>query len=396
MARRAQLSVIYTTVFIDLFGFGILLPVLPFYAEKFGAAGLGLGALMSSYSAAQFFGAMMWGRLSDRIGRKPVLLFSMAGTAVTLFVLGFADSLPGLLAARALNGLFAGNIPAAQAYIADAVKPQERAKYMGLMGAAIGMGFVFGPGAGALLAPLGFGAAAFAGAGLAVVNFAVAIFLLKEIRRPGPISVATLRVKWGRFREAMRRPFVARILGATFFYTLAFTAVHATYPLLGQRQFGLTAKGLGMVFMSVGFVSALAQGVLIGPLARRFGENAVAAAGLTLMAAAYAALPSAHSLALSLTAMATAAFGNGLALPTLAGLLSRNTQADAQGGVLGLGQSAQAGARAVGAIAAGALFDYSAALPYLVAAAVFVFVAASAWGVRAVDADSNSPPIPVD
>jgi DHA1 family tetracycline resistance protein-like MFS transporter len=383
------LTVVYITVFIDLLGFGILLPVLPFYATKFGAGGLALGGLMSSYSAAQFFGAMVWGRLSDRIGRKPVLLFTMAGTAATLVVLGLTRGLAGLLIVRALNGLFAGNIAAAQAYIADAVKPQERAKYMGIMGAAIGLGFVFGPALGAWLAPYGFGAAAFAGAGLSGANLIVAFFLLHEIRRKPPAADVPIVSEWSRIRESLARPFIKNILAATFFYTLAFTAVHATYPLLGQRQFGLDAKGLGIVFASVGLVSALVQGGLVGRIAPRLGENVTAAVGLALMAVAYVALPYAHRLSWSVAGMVAAAFGNGLVLPAIAGLLSRNSDWRSQGGVLGMGQSLQAGARAVGPLAAGALFDFAPVAPYAIGAAIFLAVAVLMLRVKAVDADAG-------
>ncbi|HEY8478115.1 MAG TPA: MFS transporter, partial [Chloroflexota bacterium] len=181
--RRSPLLVVYVTVFVDLLGFGIILPNLPFYALSFGATGLWIGAILTAYSAAQLVGAPLLGRVSDAVGRRPVILLSLVGSALSFTLTGLADTLFLLLLARALAGLFGGSIAAAQAYIADATPPEDRAKHMGMLGAAIGMGFVFGPALGAALSPLGFSAAAFCSAGLAAANFLFGVFALVEPRR---------------------------------------------------------------------------------------------------------------------------------------------------------------------------------------------------------------------
>ncbi len=203
---KPGLPVVYVTVFIDLVGFGIILPQLPFYAESFGATGVWVGAILTAYSAAQLVGASLLGRLSDRVGRRPVLLMSLAGSAASFLLCGLAHSLWLLLVARALAGLFGGSIAAAQAYIADVTAPGERAKYMGLLGAAIGLGFVFGPALGSRLARFGFGAAAFTSAGLAAANLLFAFFRLPETRGAEERRHAHSRVDWSNLLDALHHP----------------------------------------------------------------------------------------------------------------------------------------------------------------------------------------------
>lgn len=370
----SALGIVYLTVFIDLLGFGIILPLLPFYAEHFGATGVWIGALMTAYSAAQFFGASLLGRLSDRVGRRPVLLLSLAGSAASLFLSGLAASLAVLLAARVLAGLFGGSIAAAQAYIADVTAPNERARYMGFLGAAIGLGFVFGPALGAGLAPFGFGAAAFAASGLAALNLAFAFFRLPETRFRERRAIVSSRFDVSRLVAALGHREIGRILGATFLATWGFVAMEATFALLGERRFHLDAGRLGLVFAYVGVVIVFVQGGLVGRLAPRFGERRLATVGTLLMAAGLALLPFAPSFAAALAVLALLALGQGLTTPMLSTLLSRASGADEQGGLLGLGQSVAAAARALGPLAAGWLYDRGAPIPY-VAAAVLLLLA---------------------
>lgn len=372
--RQSPLAVIYLTVFIDLLGFGIILPALPFYAQSFGATGVGVGALLTAYSAAQFVGAPLLGRLSDRVGRRPVILVSLAGSAVSLTVTGLATSLALLLAARALAGLFGGSIATAQAYIADVTAPAERAKYMGLLGAAVGMGFVLGPAIGAALSPFGFGAAAFAAAGLAALNFLFGYAKLTESRPAGRAVGVYVRRGEG-LLEALQHPAIGRLLISTFLATFAFVGMETTFALLGQARFGLDVAGLGLIFTYVGVVIAVVQGGFIGRLTARYGERTLAVAGALILAGALAGLPLAPNLPAAMVLLGGLALGQGLTTPTLSTLLSRASDADAQGGTLGLGQSLSAAARALGPLLAGWLFDLRPALPYLAGAALLLLAA---------------------
>jgi DHA1 family tetracycline resistance protein-like MFS transporter len=279
---KPGLLVVYLTVFIDLVGFGIILPQLPYYAEAFGATGVWVGALLTAYSATQFLGASFLGRLSDRIGRRPVLLASLAGSAVSLVLSGLATSLATLVLARALAGLFGGSIAAAQAYVADSTTLEERARYMGFLGASIGLGFVLGPALGSGLARFGFGTAAFVAAGLAAANLVFGLFKLPETHGPERRHLAASRPDFSHLVAALRHPSMGRLLAATFLATLAFVAMEATFALLGEHRFGLDPARLGLVFTYVGVVIVVVQGGLVGPLAARFGERTLASPALPM------------------------------------------------------------------------------------------------------------------
>ena len=271
--RRSPLAIVYLTVFIDLLGFSIILPLLPFYAERFGATGAWVGTLLTAYAAVQCVSAPLLGRLSDRVGRRPVLLLSLAGSAASLALTGVANSLVLLLAGRALAGLFGGSISTAQAYVADMTEPRERAKYMGLLGAAIGLGFVFGPAIGAGLAPLGFGAAAFAAAGLAAANLAFACLRLPESHGDRGWNRHT-RASLASLLAGSRRSGAGRTLAGIFLATFAFVSLEATFALFSQQQFGLGPAGFGIVFTYLGLLIVCVQGGLVGRLSRRYEERA--------------------------------------------------------------------------------------------------------------------------
>ena len=373
--RRSSLLIVYLAVFIDLLGFGIILPALPFYAVQFGASGLLVGVLLSSYSATQFVGAALLGRLSDRIGRRPVLLLSLLGSSVSLVISGLAGSLAVLILGRALAGLFGGSIAAAQAYIADVTHPTERAKYMGLLGAAIGLGFVFGPAIGAAFSGYGFGVAAFAAAGLAALNFVFALVALPESRLPGAESAERARLNFASLASALASPRIGRLLVASFLAMFGMVSMEAVAALAGQNRFGLGVRDLGIGFFLIGVVTVIVQGGLVGRLVARHGERAVGIVGAALLGISLVLLPFVPTIGIALVVALFLSAGNGLVNPTLAALLSRAAAADQQGGVLGLGQSISAFARMVGPLAAGWLFDRSEALPFI-AGGFLVLVAA--------------------
>jgi MFS transporter, DHA1 family, tetracycline resistance protein len=341
------------------------------------------------------------GRVSDRVGRRPVLLLSLLGSTVSLVISGLAPSLVVLIVARALAGLFGGSIATAQAYIADVTAPTERAKYMGLLGASIGMGFVFGPAIGASLSGFGFGTAAFAAAGLAGANFVFAFFALPESRRQGESSSESssprARVSAGGLAAALASPTVARVLLASFLATFAMVSLEAVAALAGEHKFGLGTRELGVGFFLIGIVVTIVQGGLVGRLVSHFGERNLALAGSVIMAASLLALPFAPSLALVTVAVLLLSAGQGLVTPTLSSLLSRASDADQQGGVLGVGQSVASLARMIGPLVAGWLFDRGEALPFVVGGLLVIL---AAWTMlddsvrptrRAIRADALEP-----
>lgn len=371
--RRAALTIVYLTVFIDLLGFGIILPALPFYAEELGASGLLLGVLLTAYSGAQLVGVVILGSLSDRLGRRPIILMSLLGSALSLTLAGFAQSLLLLMAARALAGLFGGSISTAQAYIADVTAPGERARFMGFLGAAIGLGFVFGPALGAGLAPLGFGSAAFVAAGLAAANLVFALSRLKEPERRGDATAA--RPSWQGFRAALSTPGLTRLLASTFLTTFAFVAMETTLAYLGESRYGLDERGFGLILVYVGVILIVVQGGLIGPLNRRFGERALASVGAAVLGLSLILLPYSPTLPVLALSMGILALGRGLAVPALSAAISQQTPVQEQGGMLGLSQSMAAAARAVGPVVSGWLYDLGQAYPYVFAGALSVLAA---------------------
>ncbi|MFO0621985.1 MAG: MFS transporter [Polyangia bacterium] len=372
----ASLLVVYMTVFLDLLGFGLILPLLPFYAMRFGAHGAQIGLLFACFSIAQLFGAPVLGRLSDRLGRRPVLLLCLMGSTLSLLATGLTDSLYTLMAARALAGLFGGSIATAQAYVADVTTPAERTKYMGLIGASIGMGFVFGPFVGAELSRFGFSTAAFVAAGLSCANLILAVFSLHESlpeSARGKSQRVTLSVS--SLHAALTRKVVGPLLLITMLATLAFVAMESTFALFAKLRYGFSEQTMGRLFALIGIVIAIIQGGVIGPLARRFGEVSVGIAGFLILTVSFAALPFMPTQTLTITALVVVAVGQGLLNPSLSTLLSRAASKSEQGGTLGLGQSLNSLSRAVGPVLAGTLFDFSPPLPYLLAAMITIGLA---------------------
>lgn len=363
--RRKALLVVYLAVFVDMLGFGIILPLLPFHTERLGGTGLWVGAVLTAYAAAQFVAAPVLGALSDRFGRRPMLLASLAGSAVSLALTGVAGSLVTLLAARVVAGMFGGAIAVGQAYVVDLTDPPERTKALGMVGASIGMGFVLGPAIGAGLSGLGFAGVSFVAGGIAFANLVAGSLLLPRARAeqnatPKPNRSRNPLATLGR---AARQPALRPLLAATFIATFAFVGMEATYALLGARLYGLGPAGLGLVFTGVGVVMAVVQGGVVGRMAGRYGNRNVAVAGTLLLAVGLGALPM-GSAWLNYLALGVLAAGQGLLSTTTAALISE-AGGNAVGGAFGVGQSASAAARATGPIAAGAAFDAWIALPYI-------------------------------
>ncbi len=373
--KRSPLLVIFVTVFIDLVGFGIVIPVLPFYVEgtRFDASPRVVGLLFASYSVMQLIFSPILGRLSDRYGRRPVLFFSLLGTSLGFFILGFATTLWMLFAGRIIDGITGGNISTAQAYVADITTEENRAKGMGMIGAAFGLGFIFGPAIGGILSKwdLNWGPLHVPGAGvpfvfaglLALANATLLYFFLPETVGPGhPARARANEGRWSQLFGAFRRPRLRVVLAVYFLFVTAFSIMTASFGLFALYRFGFDAHDTGWIFAFVGVVGALVQGGLIGRLVKRFGETPLVMLGALLFAASLLAMPLTGpetGLGVLLAMGAAFAVGNGLATPSLTSLASKSAGAAEQGSVLGVTQSVASLARAVGPTVSAALI-YSA------------------------------------
>ncbi len=363
---------LFLIVFVDLVGFGLVIPLLPFYAVRFGASPQQVTLLLAVYSLMQLFAAPLWGRLSDRIGRRPVLMTSMAASVVAYLWLGAADALWMLFAARALAGACAGNIAAAQAYIADVTTPENRARGMGMIGAAFGLGFIFGPALGGFLAGADPATAnlqtpAWVAAGLSLAALCGVLVLLRESRSAEERAQAVPRLsRVGAIHGALRRPVLSRLILVFFLVILAFAAMESTFALWAMAQFKWGPEQVGYVFAYIGVLSAILQGGLIGRLAHRFGEERLLLAGLVLICAGLLALPFARDVAWLGVAVSGLALGMGLTQPSLNSLISRRAGRAEQGSVLGVTQSVGSLSRVLGPALAGMLFgELGRASPFL-------------------------------
>jgi len=373
---------LFLIVFVDLIGFGLVIPLLPFYALRFDASPLQVTVLLAVYSLMQLVTAPLWGRLSDRVGRRPVLMVSMTASVLAYTWIGNATALWMLFAARALAGACAGNIAAAQAYSADVTKPEERAKGMGLIGAAFGLGFIIGPALGGLLAGNDPATAdvetpAWVAAGLSLLALCGVALLLSESlpadrRSPGPS-----RNRFAAILNVLHRPVLSRLILIFFLVIVAFAVMESTFALWAVGQFSWGPRQVGYVFSYIGIISAILQGALIGSLTRLFGEERLLLCGLTVIGAGLLILPFARSLATLGIAVTALAFGMGLTQPSLNSLVSRRAGREEQGEVLGILQSTGSLSRVLGPAAAGFLFgEFGRNAPYfwgvaLIAVALF-------------------------
>jgi multidrug resistance protein len=372
-ARPASLLVVFLTVFIDLIGFGMVMPLLPLYGERYGPPPIVLGLLLASFSVCQFVFAPILGRLSDRVGRRPVLILSLAGSAAGYLLFAVARSLPLLFASRIIDGISGANIATAQAVIADTTAPEERARGMGLIGTAFGLGFVLGPFLGGVLAARAESLPGFFAAFLSLAAMTIAIVALPETlpaKRGGgtradaaPPRIAPLRA----LAAAIARPQLRAVLAALFLMTFAFSNFEATFSQFLHATHGYAPSGASWIFAYVGLIAAATQGAVIGMLARRMPESHLAAVGGVLAAAGLLAIPSAAPPGALLASLALLAGGVGLLSPSIHALASRLAADDEQGGVLGAAQSFGALARILGPIAGQSLYGgIGAAVPYVV------------------------------
>ena len=347
--HRAKIGIVFLIVFIDLVGFGIVIPILPLYAEEYGPSPVVFGLLMASFSIMQFIFAPILGRLSDKIGRRPVLLVSLIGSAVGYVLFGIAGSLAMLFASRIIDGISGGNISTAQAVIADITAPEDRAKGMGMIGAAFGLGFILGPAIGALLvniAPWMPGAAA---AVASMIAFFLVLTRLPETlddsaRRKARTHPLNLRNLAG----ALAHPLIGLCLLMVFCTIFAFANFETTFAQFAKLRFSFSTSTIAWLFVYAGVLGAVVQGGFVGRLAKRFGEARLIVAGTMLSFLALGTLPYAPGTGPLLAVLAVLALGQGIAHPSLSALTSKLAGPDEVGGVMGIYQGMSSLARIIG------------------------------------------------
>jgi DHA1 family tetracycline resistance protein-like MFS transporter len=394
MKRNPSRLVIFLSVFIDLIGFGIVLPLLPGYAEEFGAKSFVIGAIIASFSLMQFLFAPAWGRWSDHIGRRPVILIGNLGAAGSYVLFAYASGLHGstalwwILVSRVFAGISGANISVASAYIADISPPEKRSAGMALIGIAFGVGFIVGPAVGAFTADLfGKSGPGWVAAGFCAANFILGWFILGESRQPGTRTVVA-RPKLTQWSHTLRQPKLGLLIGIFFLATFCFTCFESTFPLLLQPQsaqgFGLKSRDeVGYLFAYAGIITVLVQG-MIHRLVKTFGEPRLIFGSLVTFAIGLAALPFQTHLPGLLVALAVLAIGSGLNRPPVFGMISLKSSSDEQGANLGVAQSFGSLARILGPIFATTLFFLRPArpspeLPYVTCGGIAFLTALLAW-----------------
>jgi MFS transporter, DHA1 family, tetracycline resistance protein len=383
--KKSPLFIIFTTVLIDLIGFGMVIPLIGLYGRHYGASTLELSVLGGIYSLMQFFFSPFWGALSDRIGRRPVLLISLGGSTLSYIIFGLAPNYTWLLLARAVGGIFAANISTAQAYIADVTPPQDRAKGMGLIGAAFGIGFTLGPPLGGIAsAQLGLAAPGLLAALICGSNLLLAVFRLPESFPKEQRALAQQTnssqtrsfspIDLKRLTQTFQKPQLALLMTTFFSVTFAFSMMEQTFSLLFQSKFSLDTgeAGLktGLVLMVSGILGAIVQGGLIRKLAPRFGERKLLLAGIFINIFAMGLFPFSPNFAFYFLLAIPIALGSSLVNPSLSALISKNASTHEQGSTLGISQGLGSLARATGPFLGLLSFGVSPELPYLFASGI--------------------------
>jgi MFS transporter, DHA1 family, tetracycline resistance protein len=341
------LSIIFLTIFVNLVGFGIIIPLLPFYAQTFGASPLVIGLLFASFSLSQLVASPVLGDMSDRWGRRPVLIFSLLGTVVSFVMLAVAQSLLMLFAARIVDGLSGGNITTARAYIADVTAEEDRAKAFGILGAAFGLGFIVGPALGAAFSHISYTAPIWAAAAVTVVATALAYFWLPETvhrahaRGPSP---------WHALAELWRRTHLRVLFTIDFVYWTAFAVYQTTFALFGANRFGFDAAHTGYLLSAFGFLGVLVQGVMVGPVVSALGERRTLALGLLFAAIGWGGSAMTHSVPVFVAMLVPGAIGIGLCNATLSSLISKAASPREQGRVQGAAGALESLGRTIGPV----------------------------------------------
>lgn len=364
--NRKNLIILFFTMVVVMLGFGMIIPIMPFYIKSFGASGSALGSLMAVYGFLQFVFSPIWGGLSDRIGRKPVLMIGVLGNALAQLLFGLSTELWMLFAARALAGLLSSaTLPTAMAYIGDSTDSKDRSSGMGIIGAAMGLGMVLGPGLAGILAERSLSVPFFLASGLSIAALIMIIFTLPEPERKSqpPAVTGQHASRLGQMFQALVGPIGVLYL-MVFLLTFGLTNFESVFGLYAVDRYAYTPKQVGLVLTTIGLISALMQGVATGPVTRRFGEVKVIKASLLGSAVGFYILTLPDRLPGVLFAAGFFAFCNAMLNPAAQALISRQARAG-QGITMGLSNSFQSLGRIIGPLYAGYMFDVSLNLPYL-------------------------------
>lgn len=361
---RKTLPILFSIILLDLIGFGIVVPILPLIARSEQADGTTLGLLLTSYAAMQFVFAPIWGRLSDRIGRRPIMLMTVFGSSVSLLMLGLAESLIWLFAARILGGVFSANISVATAYLSDVTDESERTRWMGMVGASFGIGFLLGPAIGAGLLPLGYGAPMFFASGLAALNFLFSIFLLAEPERH---HVEEEEEPVSRFELLRTHPLVRRLCAIHLFFAMAVTQLESFFIYYALDRYGIGERSVVWIMVLMAIVMAGIQGGAMRRLAGSFGERQLLLTGSVAMMISFAAIPWMPSVGLLLIPLLTSAVGRAISHPSMMSMVSLEATPGTRGAVMGNFQSAASLARTIGPLVAGLLYDVNRDHPFVLA-----------------------------
>jgi DHA1 family tetracycline resistance protein-like MFS transporter len=368
--------IIWTTVALDLVGFGIVVPILGRYAERFGANGLQVGLMFASFSVAQMVFAPILGRISDKVGRKPVIVFSLIGTAVGSFVTGAAGALWVLFLGRILDGASGASVAVAQGAVADIAPPEQRARLMGMLGAAFGVGFVVGPALGGLAALGGPHVPFYLAGSIAAINAVAAIIRLPETKPD------TSHITEKHQRGTALSPALKRFALVGFLSMLGFAGFEATFSIWGEKQFGFTEGSASIVFVFVGVTLVAVQGGLIGPLTQRLGSRKLLRIGLSLVAVGLLLLGLSNTWPLLFIALFLLSLGQGMSGPSGSALVAELAPVERRGEAIGYQQGTAAFGRVAGPVMAGALFDHvGISAPFFVSGVLILCAVGSVWSI---------------
>lgn len=393
--KKPSLGIIFLTVFIDLIGFGIVLPLLPRYIERFGGKGALIGLVIGSFSLMQFIFSPIWGRISDRVGRRPILLISNAGSAVAYALFALAADVGGtaglflVLASRVFAGICGANISVASAYIADISPPEKRSRSMALIGLAFGLGFIFGPAIGAFGAKAyGLAGPGWIATGLCAFNFVLSVFILKESLQPGTVK-SEQRPRIEQWIHTFKQPKLGGLIGLYFLATFCFTSFEATLPLLLAKAYNYDETRLGLIFSYCGVIAALTQGGLIGLLVKKFGDTRLISISLIVVGVSLALMPLAGKIGFLMVLLAVFSAASNINRTPTMGQISLHAPPGEQGATLGIAQSAGTLARVFGPTYATALYGVNTNLSFMVTAILTIAGGIFAW--RFLVSDSQSP-----